>query len=146
LGAGLAIKRPGTPTVKLMYKMDTRSSNNQAKAFAILKALEYIQNTQINEEDKAVTVHTDSRTTLDSLNNTDIHAFPTEEIRQIVHELEIREWKIRFRWIKAHAGTSGKNWPTSWRKKHQENRFTHQQNRVPKSVMKSNLENTRVEI
>jgi ribonuclease HI len=53
-------------------------------------------------------VPADSRTTLYSLNNTDIHTFLTEEIRQIVHELEIREWKIRFRWIKAHAGASGK--------------------------------------
>jgi hypothetical protein len=41
VGAGIAIKRPGTPTVKLMYRMDNRCSNNQAEAFAILKALEY---------------------------------------------------------------------------------------------------------
>jgi ribonuclease HI len=54
--------------------MDNRCFNNQAEAFAILKALEYIQTTQTNEEDKAVTVHRDSRTTLDSLNNTDIHS------------------------------------------------------------------------
>jgi ribonuclease HI len=80
VGAGIAIKRPGTPTVKLMYRMDTRCSNNQAEAFAILKELEYIQTTHTNEEDKAVTVHTDSRT-LDSLNNTDIQTFLTEEIR-----------------------------------------------------------------
>jgi ribonuclease HI len=107
VGAGIAIKRSETPTVKLMYRMDIRCSNNQAEAFAILKALEYIQTTQTNEEDKAVTVHTDSTTTLDSLNNTKIHTFLTEEIRHIVHELETREWKIRFRWVKAHAGTSG---------------------------------------
>jgi len=46
-------------------------------------------------------------TTLDSLINTDIHTFLTEEIKQRVHEIEKREWKIRFRWVKAHAGTSG---------------------------------------
>ena len=56
VGAGIAIKRPGTPTVKLMYRMDTRCSNNQAEAFAILKALEYIKTTQTYEKDKAVTV------------------------------------------------------------------------------------------
>jgi ribonuclease HI len=60
-----------------------------------------------DKEDKAVIVHTDSMTTLESLNNTTIHTFLIEEIRQIVHELETREWKIRFRWVKAHAGTSG---------------------------------------
>jgi hypothetical protein len=52
VGAGIAIKRPGTPTVKLMYRMDTRCSNNQVEAFAILKALEYIQTTQTNEKTK----------------------------------------------------------------------------------------------
>jgi len=73
VGAGIAIKRPGTPTVKLKVRKDTRCSNNLAEAFAILKALEYIQTTQTNEEDKKVTVHTDNMTTLDSLINTDIH-------------------------------------------------------------------------
>jgi ribonuclease HI len=65
-----------------MYRMYPRCSNNQAEAFAILKALEYIQTTQTNEEDKAVTVHSDSMTTLDSLINTDIHILLTEEIKQ----------------------------------------------------------------
>jgi len=54
----------------------------QAEAFAILKTLEYIQITQTNEEDKAATVHTDSRTTLDSLYSTEKHTFLIEEIRQ----------------------------------------------------------------
>jgi len=56
---------------------------------------------------KEVTVHTDSRTTLDSLHNTNKHRNLTEEIRQKVHEMEIREWRKRFRWIKAHARKSG---------------------------------------
>jgi ribonuclease HI len=90
-----------------MYRMDNRCSINQAEALAILKALEYIKSTQPKEEEKAITVHTDSMTTLDSLLNTDKHTFLTEEIRQTVHELETREWKIWFRWVKAHAGTSG---------------------------------------
>jgi len=46
LGAGIPIKRPATPTVKPMYRMDNRCSNNQAEAFAILKALDYTQTTQ----------------------------------------------------------------------------------------------------
>jgi len=56
--AGIAIKRPGIPIVKLMYRMDNRYSNNQAEAFAILRALKYIQTTHTKEEDKAVTVQT----------------------------------------------------------------------------------------
>jgi ribonuclease HI len=106
VGAGIVIKRSETPTIKVMYGMDNRCSNNQAEAFAIIKALEYIKATQTKEEHKAITLHTDSTTTLDSLINTDKHTFLTEEIRQPVHELETREWKIRFRWVKAHAGTS----------------------------------------
>jgi ribonuclease HI len=53
-------------------------------------------------------VHTDSRTTLESLHNTDKHTFLTEEITQKVKYMESRGWKTRFRWIKAHAGISGK--------------------------------------
>jgi hypothetical protein len=49
VGTGIAIKRSGNPTVKLMYKMEIRCSNKQAEAFVILKALEYIQTTQTNE-------------------------------------------------------------------------------------------------
>ena len=67
VGVGITIIRPRTPTVKLMYRMDTRCNINQAEAYAILKALEYIQTTITNEEDKAATVHSDSRTTLDSI-------------------------------------------------------------------------------
>jgi hypothetical protein len=87
VGAGRAIKLPGTPIIKLMYRMDNRCSNNQAEAFAILKALEYIQTIQTKEEDKAVTLHMDTTKTLDSLINTDIHTFLTEEIRKSVYEL-----------------------------------------------------------
>jgi ribonuclease HI len=90
-----------------MYRMKTMCTNNQAEAFAILKWLEHIQTTQTKEEDKAVTVQTDSKTTLDSLYKPDIHTFLIEEIRPKLHEMENGEWKIRFRWIKAHAGVSG---------------------------------------
>jgi hypothetical protein len=47
--AGMVIKRPENPTIKLMYRMDNRCSNNQEEAFAILKALEYIKLTQTNK-------------------------------------------------------------------------------------------------
>ena len=75
----------------MMYRMDTRCTNKQAEAFEILKALEYIQTNQVNEEDKEVIVHTDSRTSLYSLNNANKHTYLTEEIRRKVHKMEIRE-------------------------------------------------------
>ena len=60
-----------------------------------------------NEEHKVATVHTDSRTKMESLHNTDKHTSLTEEIRQKVKEMESRGWETRYRWIKAHAGNSG---------------------------------------
>jgi len=39
VGAGIVITRPATTTVEVNYRMNTRCNNNQAEAFAILKAL-----------------------------------------------------------------------------------------------------------
>jgi len=90
-----------------MYTMDTRCTNNQAEAFAILKVLEYVQTTLENDVDKVTAVYTDSRTTLESLHNMNKHTFLTEEIRRNVQEMGNRGWTTRFRWTKAHAGTTG---------------------------------------
>jgi len=85
-------------------------------------------------------------TTLDSLINKDIHTFLTEEVRQTVHELETREWKIRFRWVKAHAGTSGKELADKLAKDASgKTVLPISYNRVPKSVIKRDLEDTSVE-
>ena len=43
VGAGIVILRSGSPTVKLMCRLDTSCTNNQAEAFAILKALEHVK-------------------------------------------------------------------------------------------------------
>jgi ribonuclease HI len=146
VGAGIAIIRTGTPTVKLMYRMDTRCTNNQVEAFAILKALEHRQTTQTNEEDNAATVYTGSRTTLDSLHNMDIHTFLIEVIRQKVYKMENREWKIWLRWIKAHAGNSGNELADRLAKEASgKTDIPISYNRVPKSIIKRDLEDTSVE-
>ena len=121
--------------------MDTRCTNNQAEAFAILKALDDAQTEQENKEDKIVTVYTDSRTTLDSLNNADKHTFLTEKIRQKVQVMEIRGWKIRFSWIKAHAGTSGNELADKLAKEASgKTEIPVSYNRIPKSAIKRDLE------
>ena len=71
VGAGIVITGRGIPSVN---RMDARCTNNQAEAFAILKALDYVQINNENEEDKVATVHTDGRITLDSLNNANTHS------------------------------------------------------------------------
>jgi ribonuclease HI len=146
VGAGIAIIQPGIPTVTLMYRLDTRCTNNQAEAFAITKALEHIQTTQTNEEDKTATVYTDSRTTLDSIHNTDIHTSLIEEIRQKAYEMKNRGWTIWFRWIKAHAGNSGNELAHRLAKEASgKTDIPISYNRVPKSVIKKDLEDTSVE-
>ena len=85
-------------------------------------------------------MHTDSRTTLDSIYNTDIHAFLIEEIRQKVHEVKNREWKIRFRWIKAHAGFSGNELADKLAKEASgKTDIPISYNRITKSVIKRDL-------
>jgi hypothetical protein len=61
--------------------------------------------------------------------------------------LESREWKTRFRWVKAHAGTSGNSLVDKLAKKaSSKTDLPISYNRVPKSVIKRDLENTSVEI
>ena len=99
-----------------------------------------------NEEHKEATVHTDSRTTLESLHNTDKHTFLTEEIRQKVKEMESRGWKTRFRWIKAHAGNSGNELADKLAKELSGNAgILISYNRVTKSAIKRDLEETNKE-
>jgi len=66
---------------KLQFKLDNRCSNNQAEQLAILKALEKLEvlsRQSINPN--SATIFTDSRITLDSLQNYKNHGFLVEEI------------------------------------------------------------------
>jgi ribonuclease HI len=79
---------------QIKLKLDSRCSNNQAEQPAVIKALEAIgsiHTTQINP--RIVTIHTDSRITLDSLQNTSNHAYLIEEIRKRLAILENSEWR-----------------------------------------------------
>ena len=102
VGAGFAILNPGYPTLTKKFRLHNRCTNNQAEQLVILKSLEHAMTIQI--DDKTATVYTDSQMTLDSLNNS-IHTSLIEEIRCKVNEIENKDWKIRFCWIKGHAGT-----------------------------------------
>ena len=93
---------------QIKLKLDNRCSNNQAEQLAIIKALETVEsiNTMDNSPHTA-TVFTDSRITLDSLHNANIHAYLIEEIRKRLSRLEGPKWKIEFSWVKAHVGIYG---------------------------------------
>ena len=126
-----------------MYRLDTSCTNNQTEEFAILKALEHVQTNLGNEEHKVATVHTDSRTTLESLHNTDKQTFLTVEIRQTVKEVESIGWKTRLRLIKAHAGNSDNELAAKLAKEASGNAgITISYNRVPKIAINRDLEET----
>ena len=56
------------------FKLHDRCSNNQAEQIAILRALEQIQNLQLTEDaEKISVVNTDSKVTLDTLQNRNKH-------------------------------------------------------------------------
>jgi ribonuclease HI len=104
VGAGFAVINPGYPTLTKKFRLHNKCTSNQAEQLAILKSLEYAMTIQL--DDKTATIYTDSQITLDSLKN-NIHTSFIEKIRRKVHEMENKDSKIRFRWIKGHAGTWG---------------------------------------
>jgi len=67
-----------------------------------VRALEYTEN--LKTEDKTATIYTDSRMTLESFKNSNIHIFLIEEIRRKLTEMGKTNWKIQFSWVKAHVG------------------------------------------
>jgi ribonuclease HI len=80
-------------------------TNNQAEQLTILRPLENTEN--IQTEVKTATIYTDSRMTLDSLKNSNIHTFFVEEIRRKLTGMRKIVWKIQFSWVKAHVGIQG---------------------------------------
>jgi hypothetical protein len=73
LSTGIAIYRSGSHIKSLKYMLNKRCTNNKAEQLAILKAFECTEN--IQTEDRTATVYTDSKMTLDSLKNGNIHTF-----------------------------------------------------------------------
>jgi ribonuclease HI len=49
----------------------------------------------------------DSRVSLHSLHNVNNHALLAEQIRKKVTSMARAKWKIKFSWVKAHAGIYG---------------------------------------
>ena len=63
----------------MQYRLNERCSNNQVEQMSILKALEYIQ--KMEQAEKIVLVHTDSKITLQLLQNKKKHTKFIEQIR-----------------------------------------------------------------
>jgi hypothetical protein len=79
VGSGIIVYSSDQNIRSLQFKLHTNCMNNQAEQLAILKALEFIDNTQMT--DKKATIYTDSQTTMDMLQNGKIHTNIIEDIR-----------------------------------------------------------------
>jgi ribonuclease HI len=107
-GSGAVIFKESEMIAKIQFKLDSKCSNNQAEQLAILKTLKKLEvlNKQ-NINTLATTIFTDSRITLDLLQNYNNHGFLVKKIRKKVATLESSEWQIRFSWVKSHIGVHG---------------------------------------
>jgi ribonuclease HI len=66
---------------QLKFKLDNRCSNNQAEQLAIAEALKVIKSIDISKTSPhTVTIFTNSRIALDSLNNIDNHGYIIEKL------------------------------------------------------------------
>jgi ribonuclease HI len=104
VGSGIANCSDNSLTTCLKYRLNERCSNNQTEQMAILRALEYIQYMKVGE--KTALVYTDSRVTLQLLNNQKKHTHLIDKNGKVT-EMEQKDWKVEFSWIKAHAGHRG---------------------------------------
>ena len=108
IGAGIAIYRGNQLINQLKFKLHDECSNNQAEQLAITKALEFLETKETdNTEHNNVTLHTDSRITIDSIADSNNHNQLIERIRRKTAILNTKNWKIQFKWVKAHVGIQG---------------------------------------
>jgi len=108
VGAGAVVFKGSELVAKVQQKFDNRCSNNQAEQLAMLEVLETIESMNSHSiNPRTVTIFSDSRVSLDSLHNPNNHAHLAEEIRKKVTSMKRAKWKIKFSWVKAHAGIYG---------------------------------------
>jgi ribonuclease HI len=71
-------------TEQLKFKLDNRCSNNHVEKLTIVKALEIIENQQVNQnEHNAAVIYRDSKITLDSIRSAKSHNYIVEEIGRV---------------------------------------------------------------
>ena len=137
VGSGAVIFKGSEMIAKLQSKLDNKCSNNQAEQLAILKALEKLEG--MNKQSinpLSTTIFTDSRITLDSLQNYNNHGYLVEEIRKKVANLERNGWQTRFSWVKAHSGVKGNEIADKVAKEAAKSTTTqYEYNRIPKSYL-----------
>jgi ribonuclease HI len=89
---------------QLKFKLHGHCSNNQAEQIAILKVLEKLELQDRQDNDKCVAIYTDSKITLDLLQNRFKRNRLIELIRNKIIALAHLNWIMHFGWVKGHAG------------------------------------------
>jgi ribonuclease HI len=136
VGSGVAVFTGQELTEQLKFKLDNRCCNNQAQQLDVLKALEAIETQQVNyNQHRTVVIHTDSKITLDSIRNAKNHNHLVEEIRKRTVNLNKKNWKIKFEWVKAHFGIYGNEIADGLAKEATQNHHI-TYSRIPKSAIK----------
>jgi ribonuclease HI len=108
VGAGIAIFIRNKSVHQRRLTLHSKCSNNQAEQLAIVTAMETIKELHIADNaPREITIHTDSRITLQSLKNPKNHRHLIDEIRSKAISLEKHNWNIAFTWIRAHVGHFG---------------------------------------
>jgi len=70
--------------------------------------MEQIQNLRLAEDaEKIVVVNTDSKVTLDTLQNRNKHYKLRGNIRKAIKRLEDQQWTVLYNWVKARVGMQG---------------------------------------
>jgi ribonuclease HI len=89
IGAGIAIFIQNKLAHQRRLTLHRNCSNNQAEQLAIVKAMETIKEIHIPDNvPREITIHTDSRITLQSLKNPKNHRHLIDEIRKKHYHLE----------------------------------------------------------
>jgi len=93
---------------QLKFKLHGHCSSNQAEQTEILKVLEKLEELQGGQDnDKRVAIYTDSKITLDLLQNRFKRNRLIELIRNKIIALAHLKWIMHFGWVKGHAGIEG---------------------------------------
>jgi len=93
---------------QLMFKLHEHCSNNHAEQIAIIGILEKLEELQDGQDnDKRVTIYTDSKITLYLLQNKFKWNHLIELNRNKIIALAHLKWIMHFGWVKGHAGIEG---------------------------------------
>jgi ribonuclease HI len=124
------------PSQQKKFKLDKRCSNNQDEQLAIVKALEALDTQTANHNaHKTAVIYTDSKITMDLIRSAKNHNYLVEEIRKRPVNLNKNNWRIEFKWVKAHVGIHGNEIADRLTKEATKNHHE-TYNRLPKSAIK----------